>query len=96
MPALIAALLIAGALLSGFGLLGYWANATTAPDAYDLTLTRKIATAGQSALITALQLPWRDPGQFGTHTAPIAAVTLAILAAGLATKIPVYSPARPG
>jgi hypothetical protein len=95
MPELTAAFLTAGLLLSLAGLLGFLANWRTDPDRHDLHFARTIASAGQTALAAALQLLWHDPAGLGPHTAPTIAAILAVLAASLATRLPIPCP-QPG
>lgn len=73
---LIAALLTAGTLLAGFGVVGFCLVATTAPDRTDLAHARRLATAGRWLVTAGIVLLWSSP----LHVAGIAgfAVTLAI------------------
>lgn len=90
MLTLIAALLTAGTVLTGFGTAGFCLVATTAPDRADLAHARKLATTGRWAVAAGLVLLWTSP----LHVAGIAglAVTLAICAATLSllTKSPIH------
>ena len=96
MPALTTALLIAGALLSLAGLLGFCLVWATDPDRHDLRFARTIATAGQWAVGLGLIALWTGPARVGGAVG--AAVTLAACAAvlSIATKAPLRHYAATG
>lgn len=89
MPELTAALLIAGGLLSGFGLLGFCLVWMTDPDRLDLRFARTIATAGQWATGLGLLALWTGPDRVGGIVG--AGVTLAAIvgAVSMLTKAPI-------
>lgn len=88
MLTLIAALLTAGTLLAGFGVVGFCLVATNCPASADLAHARRTATVGRWLTAAGILLLWTSP----LHVAGIAgiAVTLAICAGvlSLLTKAP--------
>lgn len=86
--AIVASLLAAGTVLAGFGTVGFYLVATTAPAAADLARTRHTATTGRWLIAAGLLLLWSSP----LHVAGITglAVTLATCTGvlSLLTKAP--------
>jgi hypothetical protein len=87
---LIAALIAAGAVLAGFGTVGFCLVATNGPSRADLAHARKTATAGRWLIAAGVLLLWTSP----LHVAGIGglAVTLAICIGTLSllTKSPIH------
>lgn len=88
MPYLIAALLTAGTLLAAFGLAGFCAVATTAPDRADLAHARRLATVGRWGVAIGVLLLWASPIQVGGILGLAVSLAICLGVLSLFTKAP--------
>jgi hypothetical protein len=96
MTAITIALLTVGAILATVGTAGFWYIANTAPNAADLQLARRLATAGRWAAGIGLSQICAEPTRPGGIALGALLVVAMLAVASLITKAPINRPTTAG